>query len=70
MQEIEHRGQARVIAVEGANFIEAKYMKVFDEMWVITLSKEVAFFWKIVNCDIFLNGGCYNFNTYRKRNKY
>ena len=31
-----------MIAVEGAILIESKYMNFFDEMWVVTLDREVA----------------------------
>ena len=36
------KGKYDLIAVEGAILIEAKTYPFFDEMWVVTLPKEVA----------------------------
>lgn len=44
MQEVEYRygDKYDIIAVEGAVLIEAKTIKMFDELWVTTLDKEEA----------------------------
>ena len=34
----------KIVAVEGATLIESNYMSEFDEMWVVTLDKDKAFF--------------------------
>lgn len=44
MHEVEYRygDKYDIIAVEGAVLIEAKTIKMFDELWVTTLDKEEA----------------------------
>ena len=40
--QVEARGEYDMIAVEGAILIEANTYPFFDEMWVVTLPKEIA----------------------------
>ena len=39
---VERQGGYDLIAVEGAILVEAKTVKFFDELWVVTLPKEEA----------------------------